>query len=93
MAVRRDSVYEIDGVEGEYNKREDTSQPCEGVSSLILDFLKTSHNIPRRRYIIARNQLLSLYRRMRLHPENKPLCEGYIDQIRQIIQLERGTKK
>lgn len=93
MAVRRDSVYEIDGVEVRYNEGKENSQPCEEISFLILDFLKTSHTIPRRRFIIARSQLLSLYRRMEYHPENKALCEGYIDQIKQIILLERGTKK
>lgn len=93
MAVRRESVIEIDGGGLEYNKKRENSQPCEEVSSLILDFLDTSRHIPRRRFIIARNQLLSLYRRMNYHPENKALCEGYIDQIKQIIQLERGNKK
>ena len=93
MAVRRESVYKFNKAEVNCNGMKDSNQSCEEIGLLILNFLRTSQNIPKRRYIIAKNQLLSLYRRMKYHPENKALCEGYVDQIKQIIYLERGNKK
>ena len=90
MAIRNDSFHWNGNID-RYNKRKDTtSQPIEHV---ILNFLKDSHNIPKRRLIIGKNQIFSLYRRMKLYPEKKALCKGYIDQITQIIKLERGNEK
>ena len=90
MAIRNDSFHWNDRID-DYDKSKDSaSQPIE---NLVLNFLKDSQNIPRRRFIIARNQILSLYRRMKIHPENKALRRGYIDQIKQIIKLERGNEK
>ena len=93
MAVRRESIYWVDTTDDRPINNEIETQPWQEIAYLILDFLNSSEHVPRRRYIIARRQLLSLYRRMKYHPENKALCEGYIDQIKQIIYLERGNKK
>ena len=87
MAVRRESIYWVDTTDDRPINNEVEAQPLQEIAYLILE------HVPRRRYIIARRQLLSLYRRMKFHPENKALCEGYIDQIKQIIYLERGNKK
>jgi len=90
MAIRKDSFHWYDKIDSFDKTMDGKSQSIE---NLVLDFLKDSQNIPRRRFIIARNQILSLYRRMKIHPENKALRRGYIDQIKQIIKLERGNKK
>jgi len=90
MAIRKDSFHWYGKIDG-YDKTGDSTY--QSIENLVLAFLKDSQNIPKRRFIIARNQILSLYRRMKFHPENKALSRAYIDQIKQIIKLERGNKK
>jgi len=63
------------------------------IEKIILNFINNPPNIPQRQYIIARNQLLSLYRRMGYHPENIALCKFYENRIKQIIQLKKGKEK
>lgn len=91
MAVRRDIINLKDISDSDHDM--EVGKSSYSVENLILEFLNSSQDIPRRRYIIARNQLFSLYRRMKYHPENKRLCQAYCDQIKKIIQLERGNKK
>jgi hypothetical protein len=60
-----------------------------GIAKIILNFIDDPPKIPRRRYIIARHQLLSLYRRMNFHPEKVDLCTLYENEIKKIIILEK----
>ncbi|MBA7520190.1 hypothetical protein ES705_12283 [subsurface metagenome] len=90
MAIRKDSFHWYGKIDGVDKTGDSTSQSIE---DLVLGFLKESQNIPKRRFIIARNQILSLYRRMKIYPENKALRRAYIDQIKQLIKLERGNEK
>jgi len=90
MAIRKDSFHWYGKIDGVDKTGDSTFQSIE---NLVLAFFKGSQNIPKRRFIIAKNQILSLYRRMKFHPENKALYRAYIDQINQIIKLERGNKK
>ena len=90
MAIRKDSFHWYGKIDS-YNKTSDSTY--QSIENLVLAFFKDSQNIPKRRFIIAKNQILSLYRRMKFHPENKALCRAYIVQITQIIQLERGNEK
>ena len=90
MAIRNDSFHWNNNID-RHNKIENTTS--QSVENVILNFLEHPQNIPKRRFIIAKNQILSLYRRMKFHPENKALSRAYIGQIKQIIKLERGNKK
>ena len=90
MAIRNDS-FRWNGKIDRYNKIKDNS--AQSLENIILNFLKDSRSIPKRRFVVARNQIFSLYRRMKLYPEKRALCKGYNDQIIQIIKLERGIEK
>jgi len=90
MAIRKDSFHWYDNIDS-YDMTGDSRS--QSIENLVLNFLKDSQNIPKRRFIIARNQILSLYRRLKITPENKALYRAYIDQIKQIIKLERGNEK
>ncbi len=74
---------------------EDYSKIQSGIrlEKIILDFMRNPPNIPKRDFVIARNQILSLFRRMKYHPENIVLCKFYENRIKQIIQLEKGKEK
>ncbi len=63
------------------------------IKRIILNFVNNPPNIPRRRYVIACSQMISLYRRMGYHPEKKVLCKFYENRIKKIIQLEKGKEK
>ncbi len=63
------------------------------IEEIILDFFNNPPDIPRRRYVVARNQILSLHKRMGYHPENIALCQFYKNRIKQIIKLEKGKEK
>ncbi|MFW9939456.1 MAG: hypothetical protein ACFFFT_00350 [Candidatus Thorarchaeota archaeon] len=90
MAIKNDSFQWDDRTE---NKNKLKTAPGHSIEKYIINFLKHSHDIPKKRLIIARNQIFSLYRRMKIYPEKKALCKVYADQIIQIIKLERGNKK
>lgn len=93
MAVKNSSAYDSSGLNLASENAKLIIQVENKVEKIILSFIDNPPNIQQRRYIIARNQLLSLYRRMRYHPENIALCKFYENRIKQIIQLEKGKEK
>jgi len=92
MSVK-DSAYDPNGLSLASENVKLIIQAENRIEKIILNFIDNPPNIPRRRYVIARNQMLSLYRRMKYHPENIALCKFYENRIRQIIQLEKGKVK
>ncbi len=93
MSAKNSSIYHSDDLPLKREDRLRRAQIVTGIKRVILNFIDNPPNIQRRRYIIACNQMLSLYRRMNYHPENIALCQFYKNRIKQIIKLEKGKEK
>ena len=90
MTVKSSSAYGSNNLNFE-RKNFSLNDPLEPqIENAILDFINNPPHIPKRRFIIAHNQMLSLYRRMNFYPEKKVLFEFYKNKI---IQLEKGKEK
>ena len=75
MAVKDSNSYDFHDLPLPRGNLEFKVQSEAEIKKFILGFINKPPNIPRRRFIVARNQMLSLYRRMNYHPEKKVLCE------------------
>lgn len=93
MAIKDSSVYDSNDLYLLRKNLGGKAQPKTQIEKIIFDFIDNPPDIPKRRFIIAHNQMLSLYRRMNYHPEKKVLCKFYENRIKQIIQLEKGNEK
>lgn len=60
------------------------------IEQIIVSFVKDHRGVPKDRFIIARNQIYSLYKRMSFHPDKKSLITKYESDIKEIVKLERG---
>ncbi len=93
MAIKDSSVYGSNNLYLVKESKELKAQLGIKIEKIILAFINNPPNSPVRRFTIAYNQILSLYRRRRYHPEKKVLCKFYENRIKQIIQLEKGNEK
>lgn len=93
MAVRDSYEYDSSNLHLKGDDRKVNFQLETNIEKIILNFIRNPPNIPKRRYVIARNQLLSVYRRMEYYPEKKELCKFYENRIIEIIKLEKGKEK
>ena len=60
------------------------------IEQIMVSFIENHKGVPKNRFVIARNQIYSLYKRMEYHPDKKLLIEKYESDIKKIIKFERG---
>jgi hypothetical protein len=92
MAIRNKNVISLEGLETITIERH-IEYKIQSIEDIILNFFSNIPKIPKRDQIIAKNQILSLYRRMKHYPEKIALNNFYVSNILQIIDLQEGKVK
>ncbi|MHA2007085.1 MAG: hypothetical protein ACXACO_08185 [Promethearchaeota archaeon] len=92
MVTRSRKITSLGGLEKILIEKQDENK-FQSIEDEIIKFFNRIPEIPKRDHIIAKNQILSLYRRMKYYPKKKDLNNYYVDNILQIINLQEGNAK